>query len=229
MAKSLSSELNDFLKDLNRNAFFLNVERRITNPASSRSRPRSETLLSAYVTLTCGRLESFLKRSFRASAQEINHKLISAKDQKLGANFYWNNLNGFVTWASRAKGVERPDMIAMIESFSASITAGTIHPKSFDATDANPTAETVKKMFNRFGVADPMQKVSAAYVDTFNRTLSRKLVEDYLDTFVRRRNQAAHEGRIAGATRVDIYGDHVFVGGFASAVSKVLTSHIAAL
>ncbi|MBE2991649.1 hypothetical protein IFR23_06420 [Sphingomonas sp. CFBP 13603] len=229
MTAALDQEMKSFLFDLKRNHLFLTLEARIKNPASKRSRPRSETLLSAYVTLTCGRFESFLKRSFHECAGELNQRFPDAKDDRLGQQFYWNNLNGFINWSSRAKGIDRIEMISMIENYTSAVAGGNIHPKSFDSTDANPNAETLKKMFNRFGVADPIQKLASNYSDTLNRTFSKSLIESNLNTFVRRRNQAAHEGRISGATRVDIQGDHVFVVGIAAAVKDVLTSHIAAL
>lgn len=229
MTAKLNSELKSFLFDLNRNHLFLTLEARIKNPASNRSRHRSETLLSAYVTLTCGRFESFLKHSFRVCAGELNNRFATAKDNRLGDQFYWNNLNGFINWSARAKGIDRVEMISMIEDYTSTISSGNIHPKSFDSTDANPNAETLKKMFNRFGIADPIQKLANTYSDSLHRTFSKSLIESNLNTFVRRRNQAAHEGRISGATRADIQGDHVFVVGMANAIKGVLTNHMAAL
>jgi len=118
-------------------------------------------------------------------------------------------------------------MISHIEQFSQSVVNRTIHPLSFQDTVANPNAATLKDMFNKFGVSDPFQQLSNSYLDSLNRTLPKLVISQNLDRFVKRRNEAAHGGRIVGATRVDIADDHVFLTALAVSVKTVLSSHIA--
>ncbi|WP_294336302.1 HEPN domain-containing protein [uncultured Sphingomonas sp.] len=192
MANQLDRELGTFRRDIQKNALFLEIEKKIRNPASVRSRPRSETLLSAFVTLSCGRFEDYLKRSFAVSAQMLSARIPQSDDARLGANFHWNNMNGFITWSSRAKNVDRVDMMTYIENFSAAVVSKNIFPLSFQNTSANPNSATIKNMFNAFGVSDPFAKLSSSYLDSKNRTFSKLLLEQNVDRFIKRRNQAAH-------------------------------------
>ena len=229
MATALQTEAKSFGFDLARNQMFLTMEGRIKNPAHPRSRPRSETLLSAYVVLSCGRFESFLRTSFHSAATALGAKVTGSRDPKIPSvdRFHWHNLDGFVKWASKAKGVDRPEMIGKIEAFAASISAGKIHPASFESTDANPNPETVKKMFNRFGIDDPFQRLSVSYIDSLGRSFNKNLIEQRLSQFVKRRNEAAHHGRIAGASRTDIADDHVFMLALGKSIVDTLDAYVA--
>lgn len=226
MASQLSKQLKIFVRDINKNRMFLDTEARIKNPASPWSRGRSETLLSAYVTLSCGRFEAYLKDIFGDAAKMLSTAVAQADDIRLGTNFYWNNLHGFVSWSHRTKRLTRPDMIAHIEKFADSVVNKKIHPLSFQDTVANPNSATLKDMFNKFGVNDPIQKISDNYRDSKNRTLPKLVIAQNLDTFILRRNEAAHGGKISGATRVDIADDHVFLTALACSISTVLSTHI---
>lgn len=227
MADLLSAQYKSFRADIRKNELFLAIESRIKNPASARSRPRSEALLSAYVTLTCGRFEDYLKTIFGEAAVSLALRVPLATDLRLGESFYWNNLHGFIAWSMKSRRIDRADMISYIEQFSSSVASRKIHPRSFQDTVANPNAATLKSMFNQFGVSDPFAKLSAIYNDSLNRTLAKRIIEQNLNRFIRRRNEAAHQGRISGATRVDIMDDHIFMVGLAQAVKGVLANHVA--
>jgi hypothetical protein len=229
MTKLLDEELRRLNSDLSRNYLFLSLEQKIRNPVSTRSRPRSETLLSAYVVLSCGRFERFLKQMFYLAAQDLRDRIGSPTDARIPKPdaFLWNNINGFVSWAARAKGVSHSNMISLVEDFAASVQGGLIHPASFQRTDANPNTETVRAMFSRFGVEGCMPKLESVYLDAQGRRLPRQLIEDKLNEFVKRRHEAAHHGRIPNVTRADVADDHVFIAALCAAINQVLKAHLA--
>ncbi len=231
MTRELDAELRSFKSDLKRNYLFLSTEARIRNPASPRSRPRSETLLSAYTVLSCGRFENFLKQSFSLAASDLKLRIVNSRDPRIpeADKFHWNNINGFIEWSSRAKNITRSEMSIKIEEFAASISQGHIYPPSFQNTEANPKSEIVKKMFNKFGVDDPIQKISDRYLDSLGRSLTKTTIESKLDTFVNRRHEAAHHGRIPSVTRVDIGDDHIFMNALAEGIKRTLADHVGAI
>jgi hypothetical protein len=82
MTIAINDALDRFEKDITKNGLFLAIESRIKNPASGRSRSRSETLLSAYIALTCGRFESYLQDVFFASADDLRIRIGKSNDPR---------------------------------------------------------------------------------------------------------------------------------------------------
>jgi hypothetical protein len=181
--------------------------------------------------LSCGRFESFLRQAFNSAATALGAKVTGSLDPRIpdAGRFHWNNLDGFVKWAARAKGVERTEMIGKVEAFAAAVSAGKVHPQSFENTEANPNPETLRTMFNRFGVQDPFQRLANHYNDSLGRSLNKNLIEQRLSGFVKRRNEAAHHGRINGASRSDIADDHVYVLALSHSIITVLEAHVASI
>ncbi len=231
MTKALDDELDAFRHDLSRHHLFLTLERRIKNPASKRSRPRSETLLSAYIVLSCGRFELYLQRMFFLSADDLRQRPFDSQDARIPKidKFHRQNLMGFIHWATRANGLSQADLSLKIHDYSVAVAAGHIFSESFSYTDANPKTETVKGMFSRFGIEDSFSKIEKTYNDGRGRRLSKGIIETTLDNFVNRRHEAAHHGRIPNVTRADAEDDHTFIIALAEAIRAVLSQHLAAI
>lgn len=229
MTVALQGVLDDFLKDLERHEVFIKLEAKIKNPASSVSRPRSETLLSAYVSLSCGRFERFLQQSFYHAADDLRQRIVMANDQRIIKvdTFEWQNVNGFLKWAASAKGVSHADILLKVRSFSLAMNNGHIFPESFQHTNANPNSDTLTGMFGNFGIEHPFNKLAMSYLDALGRSFTAPLIKTTLDAFVKRRHQAAHYGRISGMTRVDAQSDHIFIVGLSKAIINVLIAHTA--
>ncbi|HWE45555.1 MAG TPA: HEPN domain-containing protein [Caulobacteraceae bacterium] len=230
MSAGVDLELATFRKDIKRNSTFLAAERRIGNPASARSRPHSETLLSAFVLLTCGRFEGFLQGSFYQAAVDLRDRIGKANDPRIPNHkeFHWNNLDGFLSWVARAR-IAKTDKIPRIEAFSAAISTGDIFPDSFKNTESNPNFDTLDRMFGRFGVKGPLAKLAANYLDNRGRHFAGTLIKATLNEFVRKRHLAAHTGRIPGLTRMDADDYNVFVDGLAESICKTLNAHTASV
>jgi hypothetical protein len=232
MTTTIDDALYNFEKDIVRNGLFLALESKIKNPASSRSRGRSETLLSAYVSLTCGRFENYLQEVFFASADDLRARIGKSNDAKITKweKFHWTNIYSFIQWTTTAgKRLSKADLEIKIKAYAKAIAVGEVFPESFQYTNANPKSETVGEMFRRFGIEDPFGKLSAVYQDSRGRTFNINLIQSSLDSFVDRRHQAAHYGRVENMTRADAAGDDVFIRALAQAVASVLRSHLAAI
>jgi hypothetical protein len=232
MTATIDAALSRFKKDILKNGLFLTIESKIKNPASSRSRSRSETLLSAYISLTCGRFEDYLQDVFFASADDLRIRIGKSNDPKIikWEKFHWTNIHSFIKWTTTAgRRLSKADLEIKIKAYAKVIADGEIFPDSFKYTNANPKSETVGDMFRRFGIDDPFSKLSAAYLDSKGRTFNKNLLESSLNNFVDRRHQAAHNGRIANMTRADAADDDVFILAFAQAIASVLKSHLGAI
>lgn len=232
MTAALLNSLANFKSDVARNSLFLSTESKITNPASCRSRPRSETLLSAYVSLTCGRFEFYLQEAFLLAADDLRNRIVKSNDPRIpkGDKFHKTNIKSFISWSvGQGRRLDWSDLEAKILAYAQAISAGDIFPESFQYTNANPNAETLKEMFQRFGIEDCFRKLSAKYVDSLGVTLNDNLIKNKLNTFVLRRHEAAHHGRIPNMTRADAAGDDIFILALASAVNAVLVEHISAI
>lgn len=83
MSASVAAELKRFHDDIKRHELFLQLEGRIRNPAHIRSRPRSETLLSAFVSLSCGRFEQYLQKCFYFAADDLRQRIGSSTDARI--------------------------------------------------------------------------------------------------------------------------------------------------
>lgn len=231
MSAAIINELSQFQKDIKKNEMFLKLEQKIKNPANPRCSARSETLLSAFVSLSCGRFERYLQKCFFHAADDLRQRIGSSLDARIVkvSKFHWQNLNGFIDWAAKAKGVDKTDLLIEIKEFSDAISAGNIYPKSFQYTHANPNCETLKRMFSRFGIEDALKKISNQYLDSMGRSFSSTLIESTLNGFVKRRHEAAHHGRIEGVTRVDVNEDRIFIQALAEAINKVVVSHLSTI
>ncbi len=232
MTSTIDEALSRFEKDIAKNGLFLSIEGRIKNPASSRSRSRSETLLSAYISLTCGRFENYLQEVFFASADDLRSRIGQSNNPRITKweKFHWTNIYSFIKWTATAgRRLSKADLELKIKAYAKVIAAGEIFPESFRYTNANPRSETIEDMFRRFGIDDPFGKLSSTYVDSRGRTFNRNLLESSLDNFVDRRHQAAHNGRVANMTRADAANDDVFIRAFARAIASVLKSHLGAI
>jgi hypothetical protein len=232
MTAAIDDALRLFQKDVIRNGLFLAIEGRIKNPAGSRSRARSETLISAYISLTCGRFESYLQDVFFASADDLRIRIGSSNDPKIikREKFYWTNIYSFIQWtATTGRRLDKNDLEAKIKAYAQVIAIGEIFPESFKYTNANPSSEQVAEMFRRFGVEDPFGKLSGSYRDSRGRTFPKNLLESTLKSFVNRRHQAAHHGRVANMTRADAADDDIFIRAFAQAIASVLKNHLSAI
>jgi RiboL-PSP-HEPN len=232
MAAAVDTVLRSFERDIIRNNIFLVLERKIKNPAGNRSRGRSETLLSAYVSLTCGRFEKYLQDVFFASADDLKKRIVKSNDPRIikREKFHWTNINSFIVWvAGHGRRLSKSQLEVEIQAYVTAVAAGEIFPDSFKYTNANPKSDTLREMFARFGVEDSFSKLAANYLDSRGRKLGKALLETTLDNFVSRRHEAAHHGRIPNVTRVDAADDDVFIRAFAAAIAKVLKNHIAAI
>ena len=149
MTAALDRVLDEFVRDVTRHEIFLNIESKIRNPAGIRSRPRSETLLSAYVSLSCGRFENFLQETFYHAADDLRVRIVSSSDTRITKvdKFHWQNINGFIKWAATAKGVDKTVIATKIAQYSQDISQGHIFPESFKYTNAKPKAETQHENF----------------------------------------------------------------------------------
>ncbi len=229
MTAALPLALASFTADVGRNKLFLAVEAKIRNPVSVRSRPRSEILLSAYVSLTCGRFESYLQEAFRLAAEDLRVRISKSNDQRIIKHdkFHRNNMQNFIAWSvGPGRYLGWADLEPRIVAFAQAISAGDIFPESFQYTKANPKADTVKSMFNDFGVESPFQKIAVKYIDSSGRKLNENLIRTKLDNFVKRRHQAAHNGRIPSMTRADAVDDSIFIVALAAAINEVLIGHL---
>lgn len=232
MTAALIKSLSNFRSDVARNSLFLSTESKITNPASARSRPRSETLLSAYTSLTCGRFESYLQEAFFLAADDLKNRIVKSNDPRIprGDKFHKMNIQSFIGWSvGHGKRLEWGELEVKILAYAQAISAGEIFPESFQYTNANPNAATLKDMFLRFGVEDCFNKLSNKYLDSRGVSLNDNLIKNKLNTFVGRRHEAAHHGRIPNMTRADAAEDDIFILALATAVNAVLIDHISAI
>ena len=173
-----------------------------------------------------------VRELFFASADDLRVRIGKSDDPKIikWEKFHWTNIHSFIQWAATAgRRLSKPDREVKIKAYAKVIAAGEIFPESFRYTSAKPKSETVADMFRRFGIEDPFSKLSAAYLDSKGRTFNKNLLQSSLDSFVDRRHQAAHNGRVANMTRADAAEDDVFIRAFAQAIASVLKNHIAAI
>jgi hypothetical protein len=169
---------------------------------------------------------------FFLAAEDLKNRIVKSNDPRITKweKFHKTNIKNFIIWSvGQGKRLEWSDLEAKILAYAQAVSTGEIFPESFQYTNANPNSETLKDMFQRFGIEDCFRKVSARYQDSQGRTLNDNLINSNLNTFVKRRHEAAHHGRIPNMTRADAAEDDIFIVALAHAINVVLIDHISAI
>lgn len=207
------------------------LERRVcSDPPSSQELPESNGLRGGSILLMVASFESFLSGVFIERIEYLGNKISAYQFDNLPEKLRVHNASATLDIATRktiyGNSLTKSDRIQKMQDAASAVSQKKIVPRSFGETRANPSSETVKRLFKNIGLDNSMAQIRPVFDSLWGRPETQDFLSEKLDELIRKRNSIAHTATAMGTSRSDLLAYLRFLRHLATSVDQTLAKHI---
>ncbi|MFF9840668.1 HEPN domain-containing protein [Streptomyces sp. NPDC013740] len=206
----------------------ISLESVYPDPPNDLDMPKVSALRGACTVLTVASFEKFLRDLFEEELDRLRVAQISmsALPRKLQVEASFASLELALKGDFSTKGMDREVRLSNVLAAAKLLARDSFDPKALAATNSNPDAACVKRMFKSVGVTDIFQKCNDEFVKHWGRQEVSGFESQKLDSILDSRHQVAHTAQAMHISRPELSYNLRFIEVLARVLHAQLSEYI---
>ncbi|SEM14698.1 HEPN domain-containing protein [Streptacidiphilus jiangxiensis] len=206
----------------------ISLESVYLDPPEDREIATVSALRGACTVLTVAAFEKFLRDLFEEELDRIRAAGVPAAllPQKLRVEASFASMELAIKGDYSSKGMEREQRLEGVIAAAKLLSKGSFEPRALAATNSNPDAACVKRMFKTVGISEVFKKASPEFTKLWGRPEIEGFEEQKLDALVNSRHQVAHTASALHISRPELTYNVRFIEVLAKTLFDILNGYV---